>query len=75
MATVRWSLTALIGTGPGILHSHADLAAAVAAVLCLSGPRIIDQQPQPAQERYPSSLSAAAELEEQVVPPLGSIDR
>lgn len=39
------------------------------------GPRIIDQQPEPAQERFPSSLSTAAEFEEQGVPPLGSIDR
>lgn len=41
-----------------------------------TGPHIIDQQHEPAQERFPSSLStAAAELEEQGVPPLGSIDR
>ena len=47
-------------------------------MLSAAGPRIIDQQPQQLQqqERYPSSLSAAAELEEdQGVPPLGSIDR
>lgn len=63
-----------------MIASHLQTQALYSSGFMLSaaGPRIIDQQPQQLQqqERYPSSLSAAAELEEdQGVPPLGSIDR